>query len=113
MRLNIALLVGLLALVDNAFAQEGNYDESTRNAALANSDSLFAIGVDLYNSSKYTEAIPIFTEIDSIDNATLPKESFRRVHSAMWLASCYYQLGDTLRASEAFPYYNYAPVTED
>ena len=74
------------------------------------SDSLFALGVDLYNTEKYEEAIPLFAESDKIDKAVLDSTSNRRGYSSWWLASCYYQLGDTIKASETNKYYNYAPV---
>ena len=106
------LILSLLIMVwgTSVMLAQTEMDEESRTRLLAKSDSLFARGVDLYNASNYTEAIPVFAECDSIDNAILPKENYRRVHSTMWLASCYYQLGDTLKASEAFPYYEYSPV---
>ena len=106
------LILSLLCMIlgTSVVVAQMEMDEESRTRLLAKSDSLFARGVDLYNASNYTEAIPVFAECDSIDNAILPKENYRRVHSTMWLASCYYQLGDTLKASEAFPYYEYSPV---
>lgn len=76
----------------------------------AKSDSLFAIGVDLYNAGKYKEAIPLFEESDKLDKTELDSTSNRRDYSAMWLASCYYQLGDSLQAKEISQYYKYPPV---
>ena len=68
------------------------------NAQSAKSDSLFAIGIDLYNAEKYKEAIPLFAESDKLDKVELDSTSNRRDYSAMWLASCYYQLGDSTTA---------------
>ena len=105
----IALVVFFLPSL-NVFAQIDDNNENMRHALLAKSDSLFALGVDLYNAGKYQEAIPIFTESDKIDKAVLDSTSNRRDYSAVWLASCYYQLGDTLKAAETHVYYDIIPV---
>ena len=77
----------------------------------AESDALFAAGVDLYNAGKYREAIPLFAKSDSLDKAQLDSTSNRRDYSSMWLASCYYKLGDTLTAADIDAnYYRFAPV---
>ena len=76
----------------------------------AESDALFAAGVDLYNAGKYREAIPLFAKSDSLDKAQLDSTSNRRDYSSMWLASCYYQLGDTSTAAGINAYYQFAPV---
>jgi CHAT domain-containing protein/tetratricopeptide (TPR) repeat protein len=82
-----------------------------RRNLLSKSDSLYAIGVNLYNAGKYKEAIPLFTESDQIDKAVLDSESARREYSSMWLASCYYKLNDSERASSISPvYYMISPV---
>jgi hypothetical protein len=93
------------------YSQNKTYTDAERSALLARSDSLFAVGVDLYNAGKYTEAIPIFTESDKIDKAVLDSTSNRRDYSAMWLASCYYKLNDTATAAQLNPqYYMVAPI---
>ena len=79
-------------------------------AQTAESDSLFAIGVNRYQAGDYREAIPLFAQCDSIDKATLPWASNRQEYAVMWLASCYYQLGDMIKAEETHKYYAYAPV---
>ena len=76
----------------------------------AKSDSLFAIGVDLYNAGKYKEAIPTFSECDKLDKVELDSTNNRREYSAMWLASCYYHVGDTIKASSTNKYYKFPPV---
>ena len=76
----------------------------------AKSDALFAAGVDLYNAGKYREAIPLFAKSDSLDKAQLDSTSNRRDYSSMWLASCYYQLGDTFTAAGIDSNYQFAPV---
>lgn len=58
------------------------------------SDELFSKGVHLYNMKKYKEAIPIFQESDRLDKIEMDSTHNRRDYSAMWLASCHYQLGD-------------------
>ena len=76
----------------------------------AESDALFAAGVDLYNEGKYREAIPLFAKSDSLDKAQIDPSSNRRDYSSMWLASCYWQLGDTATAAGIDAYYRFAPV---
>ena len=105
----IALVVFFLPCL-NVFAQIDDNNENMHHALLAKSDSLFALGVDLYNAGKYEEAIPVFTESDKIDKAVLDSTSNRRDYSAMWLASCYYQLGDTIKASETNQDYKITPI---
>ena len=88
------------------FVQDGK----RRDILLSRSDSLFAAGVDLYRQDKYKEAIPLFEESDRIDKAELDSTSNRRDYSAMWLASCYYHLGDTATAQSIHEYYRFVPV---
>ena len=104
------ILIGLSFLSLSLHAQEATMSESERQELLAKSDSLFAAGVELYNNGKFEEAIPIFAQSDQIDKAVLDPASNRRDYSAMWLASCYYQLGNTIEASETHKYYNVTPV---
>ena len=77
---------------------------------MAKSDSLFAVGVELYKSNKYEEAIPLFAESDTIDKAVLDSTSNRRNYSAMWLASCYYHLGDEAKAASTYEDYKETPI---
>jgi tetratricopeptide (TPR) repeat protein len=78
---------------------------------LANSDILFAKGVDLYKAGKYKEAISIFTESDKIDKKILESSSNRRNYSSMWVGSCYYKLGDTIIAKKwSDNFYRFEPV---
>ena len=76
----------------------------------AESDALFAAGVDLYNAGKYREAIPLFAKSDSLDKAQIAPSSNRRDYSSMWLASCYFHLGDTNKAATIQKYYFIEPV---
>ena len=76
----------------------------------AESDALFAAGVDLYNEGKYREAIPLFAKSDSLDKAQMDSTSNRRDYSSMWLASCYYKIGDTATAASIDAYYRFVPV---
>ena len=76
----------------------------------AESDALFAAGVDLYYAGKYREAIPLFAKSDSLDKAQIDSTSNRRVYSSMWLASCYYKMGDTATAAGIDASYRFAPV---
>ena len=79
-------------------------------AQTAESDSFFAAGVAFYQDGKYREAIPLFAQCDSIDKATLPEGSNRLDYAAMWIASCYYLLGDTTIAQTISNYYDVDPV---
>ena len=78
----------------------------------AESDALFAAGVDLYNAGKYREAIPLFAKSDSLDKAQIDPSSNRRDYSSMWLASCYYQMGDTATAEDIDYYYYCVPPVD-
>lgn len=76
----------------------------------AESDALFAAGVDLYKEGKFREAIPLFAKSDSLDKAQIDPTSNRRDYSSMWLASCYYKMGDTITASKYSFYFNTIPI---
>ncbi len=77
----------------------------------AESDALFAKGVDLYKQGKYLEAIPLFAKSDSIDKAVLDSTSNRRDYSAMWLSSCYYKLNNIDKAKKIDSlYYAISPI---
>ena len=78
----------------------------------AESDALFAAGVDLYNVGKYREAIPLFAKSDSLDKAQIDPSSNRRDYSSMWLASCYYKMGDTTKAEDIDYYYYCVPPVD-
>ena len=78
----------------------------------AESDALFAAGVDLYNAGKYREAIPLFAKSDSLDKAQINPSSNRRDYSSMWLASCYYKMGDTTKAEDIDYYYYCVPPVD-
>ena len=75
------------------------------------SDSLYSIGVDLYQQGKYKETIPLFTESNRLDISELDTTNVRRNYSAMWLASCYYLLGDTAQAKAIYEFhYDQPPI---
>ena len=58
------------------------------------SDSLFAIGFDLYNAGKYKEALPAFEQLLSIDSIIYRKTRPQKiVYSGMWLGHTLYKLG--------------------
>ena len=77
------------------------------NAQSVKSDSLFALGVDLYNAGKYKEAIPIFEDCYYLDKVELDEENFCRFYSEMWVGACYNQLGDSITALDISEYYKY------
>lgn len=74
------------------------------------SDSLFAIGVDLYKAKEYRAAIPIFSQIDSLDMANRDILPNRTVYGAMWLASCYHRIGKEKQAEKIYPNYKVMPI---
>ncbi|MDE6682194.1 MAG: tetratricopeptide repeat protein, partial [Muribaculaceae bacterium] len=77
----------------------------------AQSDSLFSIGVELYNKGKYKEAIPVFEQVWQIDSVTLPETSTRRTYGEEWLAASLYKKGDKERAKKTSKLsYNLEPV---
>lgn len=77
------------------------------------SNKYFNQGMELYNQGQYTEAVPCFEKSDSIDKITLDSTSNRRDYSAMWLASCYYLLKDTIKARNLYTYYSQIPVNRN
>lgn len=77
----------------------------------AKSDEYFAKGVEAYNSSEYRCAIECFEKCDALDKVEMDSTESRAHYAEMWLASCYYKLGDKKRAAEYFPYfYDQPPV---
>ena len=75
------------------------------------SDSLYNIGVTLYERGEYSDAIGYFTFCDSLDTQELDSNSNRNHYSKMWLASCYYKIGNEELASKLYPkYFSLPPV---
>ena len=104
----IPIVILLVLSGSSVFATTDADGDSERKAL---SDSLFAAGVDLYDMQRYDEAVALFAESDRIDKAILDSTSNRRDYSAMWLASCLYRLGDSVKAAEISPeYYRIQPV---
>ena len=99
------LAVSMMTGAVNA-KEDGEDDE---RMLLARSDSLFTTGVAFYRNEEYRKAIPFFAQCDSIDKASRPKGN-RQDYAAMWLASCYYHLGDTTTAQNISPYYSVTPA---
>ena len=74
------------------------------------SDSLYAIGVDLYREGKYAEAIPIFREVSRDDTIFFSSKKLasgaytcRLNYGPSWEAACYYKLGDAETAKQIMP----------
>ena len=67
------------------------------------SNVIFAQGVELYKAGNYEAAIPFFLRCDSIDKAELGERHYRADYGRIWLASCYYQLGDEKKAKDIRP----------
>jgi CHAT domain-containing protein len=60
----------------------------------AKSDSLYSIGVELFNEGQYDKAITYFKDSHVLDCAEMDSLSPRRNYSAEWLAYCYYKTGN-------------------
>ena len=69
-------------------------------AQSARSNQLFDEGVELYRQGKYREAISVFSRVDLLDKLDFPEGNPRREYAALWMASCYYKLGDEAKARE-------------
>lgn len=81
------------------------------NAQNALSESFFAVGVSNYYKGEYKIAISYFQQCDSLDaiDSTISEE--RRDYAKMWMASCFYKLGQIDTAKALSPkYYKYPPV---
>lgn len=75
------------------------------------SDAAFGRGVELYGLRKYAEAIPFFEKADSLDALYLPEGSSMAMYPSMWIANCYYKMGNEEKAQEIAPYsYMLPPV---
>ena len=74
------------------------------------SDSLFAVGVEIYKAKQYKDAIPLFTECKRLDSLIHKPNSSRLGYASMWLASCHYKLGNIEAASSLSDYYMVAPI---
>lgn len=99
------LLSSLLILLSLIFLSEPLLSQT------AESDSLFSIGVELYNKGKYKEAIPVFEQVWQIDSVTLPETSTRRSYGEDWLAAALFKKGDKERAMKTSKLsYNLEPV---
>lgn len=104
------ILAFIIAFVfTSGIAQNAETIKQTQQL-LAKSDLLFARGVELYLAGNFRDAIPLFMESDKIDKAMYDQEHPRRDYSEMWLASCYYQMGDTAKAQRTNCYYWLVPV---
>ena len=64
------------------------------------SDSLYSIGVTLFDEGKYEKAIPYFKDSYTLDCAEMDSLSPRRNYSAEWLAYCYYKTGNIEEAKK-------------
>ena len=76
------------------------------------SDDAFARGVELYGIRKYAEAIPFFQKADSIESLEQEEGTFAMTYSSLWIANCYYKLGDIDKAKEISPYFYMLPPVD-
>lgn len=68
--------------------------------------------VDLYGQGKYEGAIPYFEKSDELDKAELIEGNMRREYSVIWLASCYYKLGNVEKTEKLSPFYRLPRVDQ-
>ena len=59
----------------------------------AKSDSLYSVGVGLFNEGKFDDALSYFLKSYALDRVEMDSLSPRRNYSAEWLAHCYYNVG--------------------
>lgn len=75
------------------------------------SDALFAKGVELYNKGNYEEAASAFSRCQQLDETELQADDSRQGYAKIWLASCYYKLGQEAKAKSLSPeYYRLKPI---
>ena len=74
------------------------------------SEELFAKGVELYNTGKYTEAIPVFSLCDSLDRAEMDSLDDRKEYARLWLASCYFKSGNDVKGGVTSSAYMLQPI---
>ena len=74
----------------------------------AESDSLFARGVELFRAGKYKAALPLFSQVEKLDSAFfnlrgLPTDKYRNraFYGHAWRAASLYRLGRKDEASTA------------
>ena len=95
----IVLLLALLVRVSGVCAQSER------------SNQLFAEGVELYQATRYAEAIPLFSQVDSLDRLDMDTTSARFGYGKHWMASCYHKMGQTAKAKSIdFIFYELPPV---
>lgn len=87
-----------------------DYIQGKISNALKVSDDFFNRGVDLYNKGKYTEAQEFFYLSDSIMYIAKGEESNYFGYGELWIASCYYKMGEDNNAQEFSRYYRLPPV---
>ncbi len=89
---HILTLILLLALPLTAAAQS------------AESDSLYAAGVELYRQGQYREALPLFERVSQLDHEQLPETSARPEYGDAWAAACWHHLGNDVKARKLATY---------
>lgn len=84
------------------------------NAQSVKSDSLFAIGMELYNAGKYEEAIPAFEQLLAIDSILYRESRHQKIiYSGMWLGHTLFKLGrekEALNNKYTKLYYKATPI---
>lgn len=88
MRRNVLFFVFIIAIVLDVHGQS------------AQSNELFAKGVDLYQARRYQEAIQVFEQLDALDRQEMDTTNVRYSYSKSWLSSCWYKLGQVEKAKE-------------
>ncbi len=82
-----------------------------QQADRAQSDRLFAEGVEKYRSGKYADALACFEQVLAIDQQTCQETEARLFYGPMWMAACHYKMGNKAAAEELNPqHYMAEPV---
>ncbi len=86
-------------------------DQGKLNKYKAISDSCFSKGMALYYQGEYEEAINSFkTSADYLARLRLNKNYYG--YEGMWMASCYYKMGNEEEAQKYGYYYHYNPINK-
>lgn len=99
----------VLIILQSFFAVPIN-GQSSKMGLKDKSDQLYAKGIEKYNLKQYEDAISLFSECVSADSIIYDANSSRLGYSSMWLACCYFALGDVETAKATSDYYMIKPI---
>lgn len=106
----LALFVSSSFLLKAQSAMSTDRAHSATSPLQAQSDDLYAQGVALFNKRDYKKAIPFFAKADELDKEIWGLGDNRAYYSSLWLAVCYRETGDYVKAAEANDFWKSWPV---